>query len=131
MNMTKNILTFSQKLQLHAMLEENIVVMENGVCHYKEAAMDDNWITKQLQFPCTVANVRSLRQEIFGSLMRGGSNKKTDADLVSRVYRLETVIIEILRVAAAMREKSSTLRDFYEEMTELQFGTWSNASGDK
>jgi len=69
--MSKNVLSFQQKVQVSKLLDELVEVVDSDkrLCRYRSRSHNDAYVAKQFDFTCTVPNVSWLRKELYGNLV--------------------------------------------------------------
>jgi len=89
--LSKNILTFKQKMVVYERLKKLLVTDASGAWRYVEGWSDER-VAQEVhgtEFACTTHNVSGLREEMFGKLAK----PMTEEDqLILRVKRCEKMI---------------------------------------
>lgn len=88
----KNSLTFTQRLAIADVLRSVCILAEDGLAAYA-VGQDDSTVAAAMPFPCTVANVASVRMELIGKLRP--TPVRGSPDLTARVDQLERLVYRL------------------------------------
>ena len=91
--MTKQTCTFTQKIVIHNRLKEELEILSEGFCYYKNSEVSDSAIAKELGVSQNV--VRNIRLEIFGKLRTWSEKSKDGVDTILQNEQILTLINEI------------------------------------
>ena len=98
--MSKIVLSFPQRLEIHkrfeAMIEEGLFTAVDGNCHYAPGWSDAR-VADQMDFPCNIGHIGTLRKEVYGKLY----NTSDKASTRERIQSLEDRVAELERVVTS------------------------------
>lgn len=95
--MTKNSLSFSQRVSISKALDNVVEPLEGGYCRYKDGWSDEK-VSETMPFPCTVTNVGSIRREMFGNI----KSTTTKGDTKAKLEKLAVTVDEIEQAIQAL-----------------------------
>lgn len=84
--MSKQTLSFSQRLQVHEALKARVRKLEGETCEYMDPNDNDRALAAAMPFDCTEHNVAGIRKECFGNLAKVLPGQ---TELQARVAKLE------------------------------------------
>ena len=89
--MERKVVSLKQQVAIQTKLQSVLVCISPGIYSYEDG-VNDAEVAKSMEFPCTITNVRFVRNELFGSLFKATTQREAKASVRDKIAELEARI---------------------------------------